>query len=389
MPIKTLRDKDVAQSNPELGRFYKGAPKPEGKKGSGREMPDLRFESHEDFPEQRDIVYGHFGAEIMELGPVFINGKNPDEAFPHFFEDWRGKLLITRCDGEEIWKQWVSDGQGTKGEHQYERSPCRRDSEKGCNCRQKGRLSFSIPAIEAVTGRLGNYVLGVGGWKDIQQIWSQLNHIYMRYCIPMSIPLNRVPFVIRRVQDTINRNEGGKRTQRKGWMAYLYPTDSFVMQAAEFDLKNPVAENGDTPIENTAFADDGIASRLAPLIEKHVPELTLAKWCTAMNITPDQLEEYYSDWDMTRLELTKWIDQNDMELLAYSMVGVPQQNGQWWYSFDVGIAQVWAFSRKLFTEAEYDTEGWQTTDVIQFDEPMVVRIQKARDKDYFTIIEVL
>lgn len=387
MPIHDLREKNIAELLPELGRIRKGAEKPE--RGAGRELPHWRFTPHEDYPEMMGHFESEFGAEPTEVGPLFVHGGDPVKTFDPYMEKWRGKLLDIRCDTTNRVKYWVD--QGKSGAHHYDPLPCLRDTDEGCDCKQKGMLSFSLRKLEIASGRMGVFVFTVTAWKDIQQITAMLKHIWLTYCIPHRIPLDQVPFVLTRTPDFVHQKKSdGSFSRRKAVMAYLNPHESFIQQMAQLSVDRPLMSEETGEIFKYGDYDEAssIASKLAALLAIHVPDLTLVDWCNKMHITPEDLETHYADFDTTRLELMKFVAENDYSIDIQEIT--PEQRDKGWrYSLNAGIAQVWAFSREKFREAGYEVDGWQAGETIRLDEPMIILAEKATDKDYFTVSEVM
>lgn len=237
MPIKGLTDGsryEFGRGLPELGRIFKGAPKPEGGRQPGRDLTYFRVVFHPQYKDWLPIFESLYGHEPTEFTPVFLGGATPDDAFPTWYEEWAAANLIRRCNGEcQIkWYDSATDQYG------FEERPCLRETKTPCKCTQVGRLKLFFPdLIEAVQAKLGpsratlgHLSISVTSLYDIKSIFDALSDLYT-----LRGSITGIPLTFGRGQREVQaRSSQGKRVRRN--MSLIYLTSAGVVPAAMFTL---------------------------------------------------------------------------------------------------------------------------------------------------------
>lgn len=408
MPIKQLDENRIlpGMGLPTLGSIRKGDPKPSDNR-PGPDLDYLRFEAAEGFESLNTLFAQVYGQQPKEIGPLFFFGESPDEVFPHWNEWWMESkqggepLLLIRCDGETIVKRYERDSKA----HAFDPVACiKDDAEKGCKCRQTGRLSFALPDLEIASGHIGVYHLRTTSTHDIINIYGALKAIYQRFCLSQfGFPLSNIPFTLMRKPAMIPTPQpDGTFKPRKKHMLSLMVHPIFVKRLPELmELSNIAKRVADGMGNNNPALPDGksnddelpaepsYVSEVNQFFTDYTIDLELADFCHHVGTTINEVQGIYPTGREIGQAILDWIAENGLLVLARGVMGKRKGNG-WNYGLNCGFGIVWAWSREAFNEVGYDTSLWQTEEEIRFesDEAIPLIISREPGKGYFQVKEV-
>ena len=254
MPIKNLTDResfDVSKSRPRFAVFRKGAPKPEGRPGA--DLEHFRVEFAEQFEWLEPQFKEMFPEPIVEVVGIALFGHTTDQVFPTWMQEHNtSRTLMKQCDGETIGLYYVPNEARWEHDHPL---PCQRLNNPSCDCKQRGRLLFTIPAFNRKVGIRGMFELKTSSKHELIGITNTLRDLEMEFG-----KLSGIPFVLGRAKDTRSaptfKKDGtptGKRIKSTKSFVYLYPAG--ISDAAPA-LPEPSEENQLAITEQLMDLDD-------------------------------------------------------------------------------------------------------------------------------------
>jgi len=225
MPISgmTGNEMSMVRSLPCFGRLHKGAERTQNdidKKRPGKDLDYFRFVPANGYEHVGTAIAELYGSSPRRLDHLFMLEPEIDKAFDAWMEEWSRTACLRRCD-KKTQVLWF-DGDN----YHTDPKPCEINH---CNCKQRGRLAFQIPALIRKIGEFGYISFSTGSANDIRAIDAYLRAI----CDPTRadrLPsLAGVPFVLERYQKEISTKIEGKRAKVPKWMVKLSIDPAFVM----------------------------------------------------------------------------------------------------------------------------------------------------------------
>jgi len=196
MPIKGLTSREdlerkVTKQLETAGKITKGLPRTEqqlAKNQPGQELDYFlfRLKSKYDTPQMRAAIAEEFGEKPKVLRPVFVVGRDYEEAFPTNMERWGTSGLSIRCDGEQQLEWWDE-------EHGEMSHICKACIAPRCGCQRNGRLFIVLPTLAKRTGVYVQFMLQTHSARDTENISAKL-----LWAEGLGIKLYQIPFVLER-----------------------------------------------------------------------------------------------------------------------------------------------------------------------------------------------
>jgi hypothetical protein len=181
---KMISDTLIPAALAEVGKIKIGGKGAEKKGSSGKtfRMPvkhdhftvTTRVRGEDDNFERDEQVHDRIGETPTKLN-VRLPFDEPDENFQSQMQQYKGRDLIWRCDGETA--ENVKSG---------ETGQCQRGGENGCNCKPYGRLRV---ILEDAPMFGGVYVFRTTSWESIRNIQSALAILYSQFGALAGLPL--------------------------------------------------------------------------------------------------------------------------------------------------------------------------------------------------------
>lgn len=228
MPIQGLtantEPTTLAAGLPELGRLYKGAPKTGNRPGADLDYFRVKFnDQFKHLQSKWDAIYG---AEPYEFEGVYLLGRDADEAFSTWYENWSKTALLSRCDGKTQIRHFAN------GRYSDTPRPCQCNPDKR-TCKQIGRLAIVIRPFDV----FGYFMLVTHSIHDILEI-----HNTLRGTLELQKRLIGIPFVLGRHDKSVSMpKEDGTRVTVEKSLIYLHPDPSYTDRAMQ------MLESGDAP----------------------------------------------------------------------------------------------------------------------------------------------
>lgn len=258
MPITGITDGNVGlrEGMPQLGKLFKGEPKPEDKnqKWHPKDLDYFRLEMNEEYEDLVPIFEEMYGTEPTEFSPVLLLGQDVDTAFASWMEEYNASgTLLKRCDRE----QQVLYYDVNREQHISDRNiPCEQryegKTDHTCDCKQIGRLNIALPAFTDNTGVLGYFTIATHSMHDIILLYKRLQGLYN-----MTGNLLGVPFRVGRSNRDITRPSGkgdGKRAKMTKSLLYIETVPEYninvLMPFMRGELEAPDAPQIAAPSEN-------------------------------------------------------------------------------------------------------------------------------------------
>src|ERR1700741_1208104 len=104
MPIRGVTDSSSGSGLPQLGTLKKGAPKEQGLK----DLNHYRLDIDPKFSHYQGKWEELYGTEPQKLAPLLLLGREQDQIFDAWKEEWGQSGLVCRCDGESIKREWAN-----------------------------------------------------------------------------------------------------------------------------------------------------------------------------------------------------------------------------------------------------------------------------------------
>lgn len=264
---------DIGNSVPIIARLYKGAKRTEediAKKRPAKELPHFRVEFEPQFERFAPLFFEMYGDKPTELCGVGIGSDVTDNALTAYYREWGKSGLIRECDGANITREYSPDaGQVVR----LGQTPCLRQQNKSCDCKQEGSVNFLIPAFSERIGVLGVFRLTTHSRVDIREIYKTLMVTQMIYG-----RLFGIPFILSRQLDEIpyfDKDDKKRKTARK-YFVKLRVDEAYVRAGLASRLSaggsapqlvNPTTHapslpSGDAPRPITWIATNGNMERI-------------------------------------------------------------------------------------------------------------------------------
>lgn len=204
MGIKGLTDRRARL--PVIGYLRKGAPRQDGQRP--RDLDHFRFTSDDPIvTAEFAALYGEEPHEITALLPYH----NLEECFEAWYEEWRGSVLVHRCDGESC-VVWLDAATNT---YRHDPRPCpdagKPDEER--RCRPRGRLSVLVHGL----WRFGVVVVLTGSRRDIDTI-SRVLRVCQRWA---GGSLQGIPLRLRRRVERYSYSDPRSKRRSTGEKSFI------------------------------------------------------------------------------------------------------------------------------------------------------------------------
>lgn len=220
---------DVIPKFPEIGRIRKGAIKPDGNKGPGRDLTYFRFEIDEGEKEAAEFIAKLYPGEPRAIS-IWLPFQTVNENFMYCREAYVAGGLLHRCS---LWENWenhridfqrdekgnivIQDGNRMKacnGEPVGSWTNRETGEVNDVFCKPVGRLKVIIPELQ----RMVFLTALTSSIHDIENLRSEL-HAYERMG-PKG--LAGIPLILKRSPKKISApKKGGGRVRREMWMLSL------------------------------------------------------------------------------------------------------------------------------------------------------------------------
>ena len=189
MPIKGLTDRP-GPGFPIIGSLRKGAPRPTDGKRPGLDLNHFRFVASVDNEELEADFREKYGPKPSSIEVIFL-GKNVDDNFTAWQEEWSASKMIHRCDGENVVLLYDNKTQ------RYKRDPGIKCD--GAKCKPSGRLNVWLPRLE----RAGLVTVVTSSIHDIGALHSNLSA-----AMQLQGDLRGIPFMLYRNPRKISVPDG-------------------------------------------------------------------------------------------------------------------------------------------------------------------------------------
>lgn len=215
MPIEGLTQNTqpvtIAAGLPELGRLYKGAPKTGSRPGADLDYFRVRF--NDQFKHLQPKWETMYGAQPYKFEGVYLLGRDADEAFSTWYENWSKTALLSRCDGKTQVRHFAN------GRYSDTPRPCQCSAEKRV-CKQIGRLAIVIRPFDV----FGYFMLVTHSVHDIVEI-----HRTLAGTLELQNRLIGIPFVLGRHDKPVSMpKEDGSRITVEKSLIYLHPDPAYT-----------------------------------------------------------------------------------------------------------------------------------------------------------------
>jgi len=229
MPIKGLTDRP-GPGFPIIGTLRKGAPRPADGRRPGGDLDHFRFVAAVDKEELEADFKAKYGPKPASIEVIFL-GKNVDDNFTAWQEEWTASKLVHRCDGENVVLIYDTETQ------KYRRDPGIKCD--GRNCKPSGRLNVWLPRLE----RAGLVTVVTSSIHDIGALHSNLSA-----AMQLQGDLRGIPFVLIRNPRMISV-PGGKdgRMRVEKWMLGLEIEPGWFARKLN-EVQSIALPNGDVPV---------------------------------------------------------------------------------------------------------------------------------------------
>lgn len=322
MPIVGLtKDTKLGTGLPTLGRLRLGGPKREREKGGkkyfiyGEELRWFRRDFSENpqaTPEWDEVFDRIYGKQPEIIRGVWFFNDDIEDIFPNWYEDYRNRTIIRRCDGVTQQKHW----EGAAG-YSYEPIPCLMDAEKPCECQRKGRLMFYLPEFSAAIGLPGQFIMSMQGKVSIGNVNDAL-HKYQGD----GAPLDKLSFVLQRTPgETTFPTKDGAPAASEHYFVELTVDSKFVLalnRLRESQMLNAGGENlasvgsalaVETRALKSGFHWEGNVTTKAELVDYDNPDEVMADFVEEGEVVPEYPPEFWAlpapDWNLTQSELER------------------------------------------------------------------------------------
>lgn len=232
MPIIGLTDHESmmrgrVSSLPLVGRLNKGSEKQDGgngKKIMGKDLDYFRFTGVDEIIQEAFCAI--FGDKPRSIGPIFVQGATPHEAFPTWCEakSSSGKV-VHKCDGQTMffWRE-LGGKLSADGRPKFGSKPCpgghkNNDPQEDSS----GQLDLIISPLTEALGYAGTVTLYTHSKNDIPSILASLMNVWQ----DGKVNLRDVAFMLMRVTRQVNAPGWGKNKGKtiRVWkeLVKLYP----------------------------------------------------------------------------------------------------------------------------------------------------------------------
>lgn len=291
MPIMEIVNKRGERIGlPQLGMIYKGSPKRVVKNDQGREVEimgvDLDYyrvefmlaqieKPNEEervqlqfFQERFQAVYGDQPRRFSDV--LLCGGNTPDTAFTSWMEQYKGKNLEIRCDGESQVKWWNTQSLRMDKTPR----PCALLVNGKCECKPVGRLPVVLMNFSLLTGIVGYFMLTTHSISDIGKVDKALHWHYER----VGDKLDKIAFVLSRTPTPLPFvTKKGERSSKIHWLITLHSDARFVQDHLLAAPDNAGSLNSQMVRATEALAQSDQASLPAPVDPPIAIRLDLGK----------------------------------------------------------------------------------------------------------------